>query len=339
MAHEVDTLMTVRTPAWHGLGAVLEDNPRTWVDARIAAGLMWEPIETSGYVGLPRIGDAGPYTEYVELPDHKIIVRDDTGAVLGPAKNSFSLISHSSMGLILDKILENDAYVFDAAGSLQGGKKVFAVLELGDPIQIKGDPSPTRRYVVMLNAHDGSSACRVIATMIRVVCMNTWRAADAISGQDGTAYNFRHTSGWETKLEEVAKEARAAITGSQAQVELYRAQCDAMTDMQVSSEQAARFVQEFVYPTKEEHKLTPGPKGSHKNVVAGRLALQEILDGPTSEGLGMTAYTLLQAGGEWADRVRPYKTNGSLFGRAVMRPDNVKENARTLAMAAAAGTL
>jgi phage/plasmid-like protein (TIGR03299 family) len=336
MAHEFDTGMFARTPAWHGLGNVLEEAPKTWDDARKAAGLLWEPIETAGYVGIPRIGKDGPYTEYVEMPDHKIIVRSDTGAVLAPANKSYELITHKDMGTVIDTILSDRRYTFDALISLRGGAKVAAVMELGDPIQVKGDPSATRRYGIMLNSHDGSSACRFIAVNVRVVCMNTWKWADTVADADGTAYTFRHSAGWMRKLDEVAAEARQAIAGAQQQINQYREMCDALSAMQVRADQVDRFCDEFVYSTRDEHKLKPR---SLNNVIKGRAELRAILNSETCAGIENTAYGLMQAGGEWADHVRPYQDKATLFGRSVIRTEDLKAKSKTLAVAAAEGRL
>lgn len=336
MAHEFDTGMFVRTPAWHTLGNVRETAPETWDEARKEADLLWEPEEALGYVGIPRVGDDGPYMEYVEMPDHKVIVRNDTGAVLAPAKRTYELITHADMGVVIDTILSDRRYTFDALVSLQGGRKVAAVMELGDPIQIKGDPSETRRYGVMLNSHDGSSACRFIAVNIRVVCMNTWKFADTVADADGTAYTFRHSAGWMKKLDAVAAEAREAMQGAQRQVNQYREVCDALSALQVRKDQVDRFIEEFVYPTSHEHKLS---KRALTNVHDGRGELRKILASETCAGIESTAYGLMQAAGEWADHVRPYQSKETLFNRSVIRTEDLKVRGRELAVAASEGRL
>lgn len=337
MAHEFDSGMFVRTPAWHGLGTVLDDAPKTWEEARAAAGLTWEPIETAGYIALPRIGEDGePTVQYVEMPDHKVIVRDDTGAVLAPANKTYELIDHKAMGLVIETILQDRRYHFDTLVSLQGGRKIAAVMELGDPFEINGDPSEIRRYGILLNAHDGTSSCRFIAANIRVVCMNTWRLADANAEADGTAYTFQHSSGWLDKLEKVAEEARAAVQGAQRQIYQYRELCNTLADMQVRADQIERFIEEFVYPTREEHNLS---KIAARNVAAGRAELRTILNSPTCHGVETTAYGLMQAAGEWCDHVRPYKSKATLFGRSVIRTDELKQRGTELAVAAAEARL
>ena len=67
MSHAItssDSLFTVRKPAWHGLGVVLDRPPASIAQALEAAGLTWEvvqrPVETVDGSLIPelRAGDA-----------------------------------------------------------------------------------------------------------------------------------------------------------------------------------------------------------------------------------------------------------------------------------------
>lgn len=57
-------------------------------------------------------------------------------------------------------------------------------------------------YVLLTNTHDGSGAVTACATPVRVVCMNTLRAA--LNGAQAT-YRIRHTSGAEARLSEAQR--------------------------------------------------------------------------------------------------------------------------------------
>jgi hypothetical protein len=61
-----DTGFTVRQPAWHGQGLVLDEHPTNWADARVSAGLTWEPEAAPSWVRKPTgdlkcMGCAAPY--------------------------------------------------------------------------------------------------------------------------------------------------------------------------------------------------------------------------------------------------------------------------------------
>ena len=84
-----DTGFTVREPAWHGLGAVLDDYPRHIDDARELAGLTWEPELVPVYqriatpLGVYPDGSLAEREDYVAVPNARLIQRSDTNAVLG----------------------------------------------------------------------------------------------------------------------------------------------------------------------------------------------------------------------------------------------------------------
>lgn len=49
MSAYFETGFSVRQPMWHGQGEVLTDWPTSWPEARVKAGLDWEPMEEVGY--------------------------------------------------------------------------------------------------------------------------------------------------------------------------------------------------------------------------------------------------------------------------------------------------
>jgi phage/plasmid-like protein (TIGR03299 family) len=336
-----DTGFFHREPAWHGLGVVVDTPPATWDEARKLAGLDWEPI-TSPIKGRDLIpsgvtAEGDPIYQFNrDIPGWEERIRSDTGATLYVGPTSYELITNSDMGLIMDVIMGDERRHFETAGVLEGGRKVWCLVELGDPIEIPGDPSPTKRYVAILNSHDGQTSCKAVATCVRVVCANTWHAAEADAAKSEACYTFRHSSGWRAKLDEVAKEAQAAVRGAQAEVDEYRMVAERLLGIRITRLAEARFVDEFVFPTKDEHRLG---KRALANVVEDRKALRALLDSETCEGIRGTAYGLMQAGGEWADHVRGFETRETLFGRSVINVDKFKKRAHRLALAAAAGDL
>lgn len=337
MPADFDSGFFVRQPAWHGLGTVVDTPPETWEEARILAGLDWDPIKQPVFakdIGITEQGE--PYEKYEEIPGWNRVVRSDTAETLYIGPESYTLITHGDMGLIMDAIMGEEQRHWETGGSLEGGKKVWCLVELGDPIQIGGDPSATKRYVVILNSHDGQTSCKAIATLVRVVCGNTWHAAEVDGARSESCYTFTHTAQWKKKLELVGQEARAAIAGASEQVEAYRLIAEDLAAKPVTRSQELRFVDEFIFPTSKEHELKPR---ALENVRAARTDLFGCLDSPTCEGIRGTAYGLVQAGGEWADHVRPFQDRETLFGRSVMRVDTYKKRGHKLALAAAAGTL
>ena len=75
------------------------------------------------------------------------------------------------------------------------------------------------------------------------------------------------------------------------------------------------FITEFV-------PMEPGiTDRAAKNVEAARATVRGILEGRTSEGIGESAFGLVQAGVESCDHYRRARDPESLFRRSIMRPN------------------
>ena len=80
-----------------------------------------------------------------------------------------------------------------------------------------GGISPTLPYLAITNRHDGTGAFAVRATAVRIVCANTFRAAELEGERTGATFSFVHKSGWRNRIDE----ARQAVTGARAEMRRY----------------------------------------------------------------------------------------------------------------------
>lgn len=91
---------------------------------------------------------------------------------------------------------------FETAGSVRGGDLVWALVRLDEPAYVPDDDSPTYPFAALLNAHDGSAACRLTSTSIRIVCWNTWKMAEAEDERNAHAVVLRHSGNVEARLDD-----------------------------------------------------------------------------------------------------------------------------------------
>jgi phage/plasmid-like protein (TIGR03299 family) len=70
------------------------------------------------------------------------------------------------------------------------------------PFQVDLPDSPVDMYLLLTNTHDGSGAVTAAVTPVRVVCMNTLRAA---LGRAKASYRIRHTTGAQARLTEAQR--------------------------------------------------------------------------------------------------------------------------------------
>lgn len=341
-----DSGFCVRMPSWHGQENLLTDYPVDWNDAREKAGLLWEPEIVPMFQRLVgcRTCEAPIYTMhrdacdlsgpvldgdasnvFVEVPDHRIVQRNDTQDVLGPVSDTFGLIFHSTMGEIVEAICGEGAK-FETAGSVQGGAQVWALVYLDEPFTVPGDDSETFPFFALLNAHDGSGACKAVSTDIRVVCWNTYNAASMQGERTGRQFVFRHTSNVLDRIEE-AKDALSGLRDeSKKWVEL-------ATDLfQLTADDMAlnHFLTEFI-PSPEDHgeQITDRVR---ENISTARLTFKSLyLDSITCEAHRGTALGLVDAATEYLDHIRGYRNRDTYLGRTILRPEPAKAKAVALA--------
>jgi phage/plasmid-like protein (TIGR03299 family) len=335
-----DSGYCVRTPAWHGLADVHEDYPESWEQAREWAGLTWDPIADPLWArrlspaelatGIERLITTTRATkpetvarQVAKLVEgslqsvegfQRIIKSDDFTATLGTTKNGYHPITHADYGRITQAVLDQPGVKYDTAGSVEGGACTWAMALLDEPVTILGDQTYTLPYFVITARHDGNGGVRLQATSVRVVCANTVRAAEAEADRNGTVFTFRHTAGWEDRIEE----ARRAITGVRAEFAAYVGWANEMAAIPVTRKQTRAWLTAFI-------PMEPGiTDRAAANVEAARRTVEGILGGKTSEGIADTAFGLVQAGAEYLDHYRATRNAESLFKRAILQPSAAK---------------
>ncbi len=216
MAHEVETMAYRGETPWHGLGNPLsDDGVKDWRKACVEAGLDWAVALAPLEVGP---SDA-PASSIGQIVDHRAAIRCSDGAILGVVGPDYTVLQNQDAFQWFEPILESGLAEFEAAGSLRGGSRVWALAKIGLQADIAlGDP--VKRYLLLSHAHDGTLCVRVGFTDVRVVCMNTLRMAhDSAASQ---LIRIRHTSQVKENLEAVREVLDLAAGEFQATVSQYR---------------------------------------------------------------------------------------------------------------------
>ena len=229
---EFETGVFAREKAWHGHGTVV-DGALTTKEAFQKSGLDWpggvekrpmfttsQPFDLNAQPESLIDASALPTANGVPagsarlmnpllVPDQCAVIRVHDNAILGTVGRGYQVIQNVAMFDFLDTLTAGEDKVakWESAGSLRGGRQVWALLNLPDSEIIVGKDDRLLPYLLVTNAHDGSAACRVIPTTVRVVCMNTLSAAVAGQFSDLTV-TIRHTGDVASKIAE-AKRALA----------------------------------------------------------------------------------------------------------------------------------
>jgi len=321
MPANVESMFSVRQMPWHREGQILQDYPGDWNTARKLAGLDWDPITASIYAATSTDGDSGiPVLEPIE--GWKAITRSDTGAILSVNRDTYTLIDHGEMGEIVEAVLAQPNVRWETAGVLDEGRSVWCLALLDEPVELPGDNTLTLPYLAITNRHDGTAACALRATAIRIVCANTFRAAELEGERTGATFSFIHRSSWRTRIEE----ARQAVTGARTEIERYTELARELLAIPITARQRELFITEFI-PMPPAGLITDRVA---RNVEEVRKAVRSLFDSTTTEHVAGTAYGLLQASGEYLDYVRTARSWETRLNRTLIRPEPLKHRALTL---------
>jgi phage/plasmid-like protein (TIGR03299 family) len=321
MPANIESMFSVRQMPWHREGTIIQDYPDTWAQARTLAGLDWDPVTAPVYAvtGINLDGTA----HYEPIEGWKTITRSDTGAVLSISKDTYTVIDHAEMGEIIEAVLAQPGVKWETAGVLHGGKAVWCLALLDEPVTLPGDESPTLPYLATTNRHDGTAACALRATAVRIVCANTFRAAELEGERTGTTFSFIHKASWRNRIDE----ARTAVTGARAEMARYAELASELLGITITPAQRELFITEFI-PKPPDGLITDRVA---RNVDEARAALRMIFESKTTEQVAHTAYGLVQAAGEYLDHVRGARSWETRLNRTLIRPEPLKHRALSLA--------
>lgn len=176
MSAEVESMFYVREVPWHGLGTnvgeALSSN-----EALTAAGLDWNVMQKE----LQTIDN-------ILIPNARANVRETDNKVLGIVSDRYKILQNLEAFNFTDELLGGDI-LYETAGSLQGGRKVWLLARLSNEYKFQDDEIVP--YLVLFNSHDGSAPVRVAMTPVRVVCQNTLNLALRTAKR---SWSVRHTS-------------------------------------------------------------------------------------------------------------------------------------------------
>lgn len=308
----------VREKPWHGLGNLLDNPPDTIEEARRLSGLEWEPEYTPVY------NEVG-----AQIEGFKGIRRDDNGFYLNIARDTYEMITNKETFEIVWAVMQQGAYL-DTAGSVRDGRQVWALAHLDEPIVIPGDKSLSFPYLVMLTSHDGTAACKVLPTTIRVVCWNTFQMALSEGDRTGIQFSFRHTK----RVKDRIAEAKRVIEGTKNFALKWKEDAEHLIGIKVTPKQAQQFVLEF-FPTPPAHLAISDRQVD--NLVMNRATLTHLIENSiTLDGVRDSAYGLVQAAGEYLDHLRGGRGGRDAYiSRTLLRAEPEKARALKLAVAVA----
>ena len=205
MAHMLEqygdmaSFASLRQPAWHGLGTVID-----------------EAVSTQEMLDLAHLSGWNVRLEAVSLPgrshrEYFATVRtnpfDGDTDVLGVVGERYKVLQNEELFTFGDALLDGGRW--ETAGSIKNGTVVFGSLALDRETNLdpKGRGDKVNNYLLVHTSHDGSLAIQASVTPVRVVCQNTLNMAIGYKGRGvKQSFRIRHTQTLQGKVQ-AAREA------------------------------------------------------------------------------------------------------------------------------------
>jgi phage/plasmid-like protein (TIGR03299 family) len=187
------SFFSTKEKAWHNLGQVIQDYP-TSAEAIKHAGLDYE-------VEKRKLFTSSLQDMRIEVPNFFSTVRTDNDTVLGVVGKDYQIVQNRDAFSFFDSIVGGDGMLYETAGALGHGERIFITAKLPDYIRV-GNDDLIEKYLFLTTSHDGSGSITAAFTPIRIVCANTLNAA--LRNQTNTV-RIRHTSNAKQRLEQAHK--------------------------------------------------------------------------------------------------------------------------------------
>lgn len=310
MAHNLEmrngkaSFVAVGEKAWHGLGTYVEQ-AMTSEEVVEKANLNYEVAKTPIFIQ-PNL-EVGKE----QFEDIFATYRTDTNQPLGIVTNKYQIVQNKDAFTFFDPIIDRGEAIYQTAGVLGKGERVFITAKLPEDILVAGEK--VEQYLLITNGHDGKNAVKVGFTPIRVVCNNTLTAA---LGDLKNSYTINHYNNPLNQLKEAHKVMGLA---SQYMTDVANIFED-MADTRLSDEQMMTFLEEiFVnkdYVEKKEKVSTRAKNSVSKIFEFAKTHPTQIT--PSTQN---TLYGVYNAVSGYFGHLKPYKSldqrmNSISFGYA-----------------------
>lgn len=185
MAHEITIradgyaeMAFVGNTPWHGLGQELDPNAdlQTW---RKAAGMDWTIERT------PVLFESDGLNA---IAGRDVLYRSDTKDALSVVSDRYKPVQPAEVLEFFDTLVKENGFRLHTAGTLFGGRRMWALAETGKFGEITKDDG-IGGFLLLSTSADKSLATTARFTSVRVVCNNTLSLATRTKGY----VSFNHT--------------------------------------------------------------------------------------------------------------------------------------------------
>ena len=293
--------------AWHGLGQVVK-GAMTAEEAIKNANLDYE-------VDKAKVQFFPATDKQIWVEGHYATYRKDTYDYLGMVKSRYEIVQNRDAFGFFDSIIDDGEAIFETAGALGNGERIFLVAKLPSDFEIGGEK--IEKYIMLTNSHDGSSSVIAGMTNIRVVCNNTLQAA--LKGLENKV-SINHISGAKDKLKEAHRVMGIASNYSNQVQDIFNQMADRkMTEGQYRDYFEAIFTPEYktAMTAAEEKEMST----RLKNMIEGTTQFAFTHPTQTTDAANGTLWGAYNAVSGYYNYIKTFKStedkfNSQFFGVA-----------------------
>ena len=251
--------------------------------------------------------DADGFASVLPAPKHRAVVRPRPGGlgemVVGVVGTRYTPIQNREAFAVADLLCaEWDSRIVGAADFRNGGSSLL-VVDVHQPVRLTtpaGTEDVTDLYLLIRNAHDGSSALTFALTGMRVACTNALQAA---LGSASRTWKMSHTPNALQRVEL----AERSIVNSLAYHDAFEAQAQAMIDAQMTDREFEKIVA-GLWPIEPEKIASGELSKSEERRLAVRAEVTNLYHtSPTIEQVRGTLWGGYNALVEFYDWLRPVR--------------------------------
>ena len=266
MAHAVESLAYANEVPWHGLGVNVDDTISPSELLKVA-GLDWSVQKRSTFFQT----NAGEF-----VPTGKwALIRSTDDAVLSPSMaEGWEPCQNSTALEFFTEFCRAGEMKMETAGSLKGGKFVFALAKIQESFQLDRRDR-VDAHLLFSNPHVCGNSINVQFTPIRVVCANT--LAMALEGATSGRFRQFHTAKFDPE------EAKTALGLSKNIFADFKEKAKFLSSKRYTQEDLTSYFQQ-VFPANDD------AKGSSRRALLCMSNLESQPGAEMSEGSWWQAF-------------------------------------------------
>lgn len=299
MPANIETGVYSNVPAWHKEGTVLDSQGEkglTVAQALQGSGLDWyvEKVPVYAATKYDQHGEPDLKHPFTRVEGRWGVQRDLDHRVLGVVGSTWEPVQNSAGFALIEDVMQGGDVWIEAAGALDGGRKVWVLAHVAEDLQIAGED--VAQYILFTNGHDGRTSVTAAMTNVRVVCENTFDLALATAQR---LVRVRHT----TKATERLAAAKEILGLRNLYAEELAAMGEWLVKDEMSDKAFDRFLQQLM-PVREDQEDKPAATMIRNRREEVRSVWTEA---DNLESIRKTKWGALNAVIEWSDYGRAFR--------------------------------